>query len=206
MRYKFRMENGKMLSAFYNDLFIDRSKNIYGHISFYEKDKEYTRTVRKDPSGRHFFTWDKEKVYMDSFEAYSPEELAKAFSSGDEYVYGDDICLTLEKYGIDSLHLLIKTKKLDIISLGGFTIKMETSSSFDKEEDFDWIEYNFVEEYLRRPQDGYKLKVVPTNKEEKEIYPWEDFYVCDLAGLIGNRQDLYRLMVPEKKLSQQVSC
>lgn len=206
MRYNFKMENGKMLPAFYNNLFIDESKNIYGHVSFYEGDKEYTRTVRKNPSGRHFFTWDKGKVYMDSFEAFTPEELVKAFSSGDEHVFGDDICHTLEKYGMDSLHMLIKVKKLDIISLGFFTIKVETSSSFDKEEDFAWIEYNFVDDYLRRPQDGYKLKVVPANKEEREIYLWEDFYVSDLAGLIGNRQDLYRLVIPEKKTNQEVSC
>lgn len=202
MNYSFKMENGKKLEVYYNDLFVDEKENVYGNVSFYENGKEYTRTVRGDQGKRTFFTWDKEKVYMDSFEAYSPEELVSAFSSGDEHISGNDLCHTLEKYGIDSLHMLIKTKKLDILCFGDVIIKVETSSPFDKEENFSWIEYEFSEEYLRRPQDGYKLKLIPAHDGEKEIYPKEDFYVTDLAGLICCRQDLYRLILPKKNRVQ----
>lgn len=198
MNYNFKMKNGKMLKAYYNDFFEEEKSNVHGVVSFWVKEKEFERTVRKDETGRKFFTWDREKIYMDNFLAYSPEELVNAFNKGEESVYGDDLCHTLEKHGMDSLHLLIKAKKLDIISVGGITIKVQTCSSVDKEEDYDWVEYEFVEEYLRMPQDGYKLKVVPFGEKEREAYPKEDFYVCDLVGLISCRQDLYRLILPKE--------
>lgn len=145
--------------------------------------------------GRKFFTWNHETFYMDDFIAYSPLELIKELDSNDSDIYDEDLCSTLLKYGMDSLTLRIKTKKLEIVPLpyGGY-MSFEVYSNHEKPEDYTWIEYKFIEEHHRMPSNCYKLKLVPKKEEEYSIYPKEDFYVSDLMALLNKRKDLYQLV------------
>lgn len=201
MNYTFKLSTGEELRVFYNGLFVDKVKKTHGTVSFWkgtgDPHREYVRTVRVDEDGRRFFTWDHEKVFMDQFLAYSPEELVKRYEDADKNVIDDDLCHTLEKYGMDSLLLEIKEKPLTKISFGDCVIGFKTESNHDKPEEYNWITYQFLEEYNRMPQDGYKLKLVPADKEQYEMYPKEDYYVSDLNGLILRCRDQFRLVLPK---------
>lgn len=200
MYYTFKLRNGEKLKVFHQDILGHPIGNTHGCISFWKgsgkKHKEYVRTVRIDEDGREFFTWNKEKIFMDEFFALTPEELIKKYQDNDRYIYGDDLCNTLEKYGIGSLLLRIKEKLLTPFRFGNYVIGIEVHSSLDSEDDFDWVTYKFIEEYNRMPKDGYRLKLVPANEEEYETYPKEDYYVDDLSSLIRSRKDLFELILP----------
>ena len=190
MYYNF-MISGKELHVFYNDMPVDMAGKTAGTVSFWfhgnGKTKEYVRTVHKDAEGNAFFTWDKKKIYMHDFKAYSPSELVK--KSQEDKIKGEDICHTLMKYGMDSLILKLRTKKLERVNFGGFSLGFITRGSCDKPEDFDWVKYSFVEDYLHMPKDCYKFKLVPATEEDKEIYGVERYYVDDLASLICKNAD-----------------
>lgn len=201
MDYSYKMKNGEILKVFFNNLVsdMDTKNGIYGTISFWKnnnkKYKEYIRSVRKDENGKRFFTWDKEKIYLDDFIAYSPKELVKRFYDKDNTLYGGDICRTLQKYGMDSLRLYINVKPLEIIDfpgIGRFTF--EVTSSFENKDKYVWIEYRFFPEYLRMPEDNYMLKLIPAKDKDLSIYPKKDYYVDDLAGLIFSCTDTFKLV------------
>ena len=124
---------------------------------------------------------------MHDFKAYSPSELVK--KSQEDKIKGEDICHTLMKYGMNSIILKLRTKKLERVNFGGFSLGFITRGSCDKPEDFDWVKYSFVEDYLHMPKDCYKFKLVPTTEEDKEIYGVERYYVDDLASLICKNAD-----------------
>ena len=192
MNYTFKTKEGNDLKIFYNDLFVD--KDNYGIVTFFKttgnKYKEIKKNVQKDKSGRLYFFYNREKFFMDEVKACSPEELIDLPNMGP-----DDLCHTLIKYGLDSLHVLMKVKKLDIIDMGKLgRIAFETSSPFDKEEDRVWIEYEFIDEYLRNPKDGYKLKLKPGKMEDRELYSTKDYYVEDLVSLLRECKDKFKLV------------
>ena len=199
MHFKFKTKKSEVLKVFYNDLLANEKRKTYGTVSIGEfKDgtyKEYERTVRIDEIGRKFFTWNREVFYMDQFLAYSPAELIERVNSKDDDILPEDLCATLLRYGIDSLTLMIKTKKLEIVPhpYGGY-ISLNVYSNHEKPEDYTWIEYKFIEEHHRMPSNCYKLKLVPKKEEEYSIYPKEDFYVSDLMALLNKRKDLYQLV------------
>ncbi len=198
MNLKFKRKNGEVLKV-YSVLFADKKNKTYGLITIEQllnngEYVEHTRLIRSDRNGRKFFIWDRETFYMDDFIAYSPLELIKEFDSNSKNIHDEDLCATLLKYGIDSLTLKIKSKKLEIIPLpyAGY-MSFEVHSNHEKPEDYEWIEYKFVEEYLRMPRNCYKLKLVPADEKNFTIYPKKDFYVGDLVSLIKIRKDLYKL-------------
>lgn len=201
MYYSFKMKNGEILRVFFNNLvsITDEENGIFGTVSFWKKDKkgnkEYIRSVRKDENGKNFFTWDKEKIYLNDFIAYSPEELVKRFCDKDDSLYSGDICRTLQKYGMDSLRLYIKVKPLEIFEFPGIgKLAFEVTSSFENKDKYVWVEYRFQPEYLRMPEDDYKLKLVPAKDNELSVYPKKDYYTDDLAGLIFSCTDEFRLV------------
>lgn len=198
MDYKFKTNNGEYLRIFYNDLFVNEDN--YGTVVFFKTTRhgcrEIKKNVKKDESGRLYFFYNREKLFMDEFKAYTPEELIDLPN-----MRPNDLCHTLIKYGIDSLHVLMRVKKLDIIDMGEFgRIAFETMSPFDKDEDYVWIEYEFIDEYLRNPKNGYKLKLKPFKMEDRELYPTKDYYVSDFASLLRERKDKFKLVVNKKSL------
>ncbi|WP_097005279.1 hypothetical protein [Lacrimispora amygdalina] len=195
MNYEFKLSNGEILRVFYNDLFKDEIKKTNGLVSFWlnnnNKNKEYLRTVRYEDDNKKFFTWNREKIFMDDFLAFTPQELVEKFKNKDEHINSEDLCHTLEKYGIDSLRMLIKVERN---SFGSFSLRFKTTSNMETDEDYTWVEYKFVEDYLRMPQDGYKLKLIPSKDKEYELYSNEDFYVGDLCRLISCCRESYHLI------------
>ena len=187
MNYSFKTE-GTTINAWISDMVPVEKKEagivaiatVYGKKN--GKHKEFHRSVRMDENGKAFFTWNRKKIYTDDFLAFSPEELVKKIDEKDNRVFDDTLCHTLLKYGIDSLHVIINTSPLMRINFGGISVGFECSSNND--EDTIPVEYKFQEEYLRSPKDCYKLKLIPANDDEYDIYPKKDYYVHDLIGLL----------------------
>ena len=172
MFYTFKTKEGT-IEAWLTDA-VSTEKEATGIVGYAEiqkyKDgnpKKYRQPIRRDESGKLFFTWNRERVYTDDFMALMPSELVEKIKAKDRNVFGDTLCQTLLKYGIDSLHVVINTDTVP-------------------------VEYKFQEEYLRRPKDYYRLKLVPANEEEYDIYPKKDYYVYDLVGLL--KDDVLKLM------------
>jgi hypothetical protein len=174
------------VNIFWNDLFKDEKAGTYGVAGVYDGNKEYARTVRLDNTGRPFFTWNGDKIFMDQFVAYTPEEIVAKINSKDEHVFSDDLCRTLMKYGMDSLLVTCSVKKLDQFEIGGMLLSFETYSNIEDKSEYKDVVYKFVPEYLHAPSDGYKLKIVPANVEEYSRYPKRSYYVGDLVSLLSS--------------------
>lgn len=192
MNYKFRI-NDQVVRVFINDLFDDK-KETAGVVTIRDNGKKYDRTLRYDENGKKFFTWNHEKIFFDDFLAMTPDEFVNAIHNKSN-VYDEDLCHTLLKYGINCLRVEMKQKPLDRIDFGDIIIGFKTSSNHEDESKFNWIEYRFIEEYCRMPKDNYKLKLVPANEDEYDIYPKEDYYTSDLIGLLKACSDEFRIKV-----------
>ncbi len=188
-----RLEFEGGVTGFYNSFSADpETAGIFAiNISSRNKYKEAIRTVRYDEDGKRFFTWNKKRIYIDDFLAYTPEELVEKMADKNQTIFGDCICKTLLKYGLDCLSVEIKQNPLDYFDFG--TFKLGFRSSRDDEKSMQWIPYHFVEEFNRHPKDCYKLRLDP----DVEGYPKEDYYVDDLISLLRVRTDLFRIKVKE---------
>jgi hypothetical protein len=119
----------------------------------------------------------------------SPDYLVENFEK-----YRDkDLCQVLIKHGMDSVRIFLRKKKLDLVNFGGAIFGFDTSSPRDNIEDYDWVEYKFVNEDFSDPKDNYKLKMIPVDEKLLHVYGSERTYVCDLVSLIKRRTDLYYL-------------
>lgn len=197
MDYKFKTKDGSILRVFYNDLFI-REDN-YGTVSWFSKEKNRSvmKKVKKDENGKLYFTHNREKIFMENFEAYTPEEIIENIKN----VCGEDLCHTLLKYGIDCFHVMIKTKPLWFLNFGNVKIGFDVSTSLDDPNENKWIEYKIVnDEDEYSPKNNYKFKLVPVNEKDYEIYPKERFYTDDFMSHL-RRND--RIKVKKEKTTQQ---
>lgn len=198
MNYTFKMKDNSTLRVFWNNLFEDKVNKTHGVVSWCENTengghKEIKRTVRIDDNGRKFFTWNREKIYMDEFLAYTPCQLVENFKKS--RVLPEDLCHTLLRYGMDSVRVRERVKPLERVNFGGVSIGFEVSSPMDKLEDKDWVDYTFVEEYLHTPDSCYKLKVTPLKEEYRGVYPSRSYYVGDLIGLITECTDEFGVCI-----------
>lgn len=192
MFYVFETEKGK-LNVWISDMISleQKKQGILGiaTVQKYKGDhvKDYHRSIRADENGKQFFTWDRKRIYTEDFLAFSPEELVKKFEAKEFNLRDETLCHTLIKYGIDSLHVIINTSPLMRVNFGNFSVGFEVFSSFDEETIP--VEYKFQEEYLKRPTDCYKLKLVPAKEEEYDLYPKKEYYVSDLVSLMAFNDD-----------------
>ena len=200
MNYTFRLKDNSTLRVFYNDLFKDVENKTHGTVSWFEhfengEHREIVRTVRIGEDERRFFTWNKEKIYLDEFLAYTPDKLVERLHDVKARVIDEDLCHTLLRYGMDSVRVKRRVKPLEGFDFGGLRLTFEVMSSLDKPEDKDWVNYRFVEEYLHTPDSCYKLKLAPLEAEHVGVYPSRDYYVSDLVSLIGKCKDEFDVYV-----------
>lgn len=187
-----RLEFAGGVRGYYNSLSIDPENKTAGTfsicISSVDQYREAVRTVRYDEDGKKFFTWNKKRIYIDDFLAYSPEELVEKITKDKKSaLFGDSICKTLLKYGMDSLSMEIKQNPLDYFDFGG--VKIGFRSSRVDEKSLVWVPYHFVKEFNRNPEDCYKLRLDP----DVEGYPQEDYYIEDLISMLKCCPDKFRI-------------
>lgn len=207
MIFDFNTKNSGVVHGFFNDITRDEKLGVAGtfsiHINDNGKFKEYNRTVRIDADGNKFFTWNREKIMFDDFLCDSPEVFIKKVEDNNDRLYGDSLCRTLLKYGMDSLHVMIRKNPMDLYKVGDVVI------GFDRElksaDDGSWVEYRFVPEYLHRPENNYKLQLIPADESVAMIYSRWDTYVDDMVSLFKHCKDLYRVVLGTKNVEDKAA-
>lgn len=206
MRVTYKSKNGEEIVGYFSDNFLSRSEEkIAGYITIYksvpifgeyenEKLVSIDRTVRIDSDGNWFFTYNGEKFNFLDYVTPTPKEFCENITKKSSKYTSHTLSSILFKYGLDSIHVMHHVKKCNVIDFCGMVVKFESNSPFDKEEDFDWIEYKFIQTgYSDDPLDNYKLRLVPMNQEEAKIYPTIHTYTDDLIGLFSHCPDKYIL-------------
>ena len=197
MNFDFNTKNSGVIRGFFNNITACEKKSIAGTYSIYvsenDKCKEYKRTVRIDKNGKRFFTWNKEKIMFDEFICDTPEELVKKFKNKEDRLYGEHLCRTLLKYGMNSVRIKIRKNPMDVYDICGCRFGFE--NKLKNEEDGVWVEYKFVPEYLHTPERCYKLQLEPVDEEHIGVYARWDTYVDDMVYLIKVLDTEYDIIV-----------
>lgn len=202
MNLRYRVKDGTIIRVFHSNIGYDEEAGFYGAVSIDKNiNGNYRKAKRivKDDEGNLYFNYENQKILFNDFICYTPEEFVEEINKSKSNICDDDLCATLLKYGIDSLHLILRQKPLDFIYLGDIKVGFKVSSSLDKKEEYPLVEYKFVPEYLRMPIDNYKLKCEAADGKLKDIFPKEDYYVCDLVSLLTRCKDDFKIIVNTNK-------
>ena len=142
-----------------------------------------------DANGNEYFEVDGSKIMFMDYICPTPQMFVNNISK-----YRDrDLCQILMKHGMDSIRVMLRKKKLNLVNFGGAIFGFDSSSPRDNIEDWDWVEYKFVNEDFSDPKDNYKLKLIPVDEKLRMHYGSERTYVCDLVALMQKRTDLYQV-------------
>lgn len=134
--------------------------------------KDYERTIREDENGK-FFTWNKNKVYLNDWIRTSMKELKEKVERN-EWVTSDDLCQAILSDGIDNARFIVP---LNVVSVRGFGISL-----LDGSKTKDTV-CKIEERWNREVKQNYKLVVVPVEPDET-VASSDDFYTMDMISLI----------------------
>lgn len=193
MNYKFKTKNGEVIRVFHNH-FVPVDESHFGTMSWDsndENDHGYCE-VLKDESGKKYFTYNNERVYMDDFLAYTPAELIKLME-GEEYISSDEMIYTLMKYGINSLHVMQRKKPMTGFRVGGAFFGFESEQLGEDKSTWDSVEYKFSETDMFKLSDNYKIKLTPADESNLGVYASRDYYVHDIFELLKHNTEDYTL-------------
>lgn len=189
---------GKLRDCFYGPY---SGMSVYGddhmtEIGNYE--------MQQDVNGKRYFEVDGQRImFAEDLVCDTPQE----FIDNIKNRHGDHLCCVLLKHGIDCLTVKCRVKKMDRINVGGFSIGIVSTTSNERIEDWDWVDYKFIDtEFNRKPEDCYKLDLIPKNEEDKHAYPNEGTYVSDLVSLIAWRTDLYQIYVSDEYKEREAAA
>ena len=180
--------NGQKTQCFYGK--YSGMMTVYDSVA-YECDGEYPNVpVVYNEAGERYFELNGEKIMFNDYLCYTPKELVDNLEKCRDY----NLCQTLMKYGLDSVRVMVRKKKLERINFGqGLVLSFDVSSSYDRIEDYDWVEYGFVNKDFSDPEDCYKLKMLPVDEKLREVYGAERTYVSDLVSLMQKCTDMYQV-------------
>lgn len=130
--------------------------------------KAYIRSIHEDENGT-FFTWNKNKIYLDNWIRTSMKELKEKVDRK-EWITSDDLCQAILSDGVDNVRFIIP---LNTVSARGFGISLKTKDTVCKIE----------ERYNREVKNNYKLTVVPVNSDAT-VANRADYYTEDMTSLI----------------------
>ena len=191
---------GKIRDCFYSQ-YSDMS--VYGDDSMTEIGNY---VLQKDENGKRYFEVDGQKImFEEDLVCDTPQEYIDNIKNR----FGDYLCAVLVKHGIDCLTVKCKVKPIDIkrIDFGDVILSVDVTPSNERVEDYDWVEYKFINnEFNRNPEDGFKLLMTPKDESLIHVYPNKDLYVNDLVTLIRTRPDLYQLSVSDEFKEREASA
>lgn len=199
MNFKFKLKDGSNINVFLNTFIKDESKNQFGVVSWNGSKKngeykEHHSHLQKDESGRAFFKYYKNVVYMDEFLAKTPEEYINAVNS-EKWLSSDELTWTLMKYGIDSIRVVQPKKPMTGFVVGGAFFGFESHSNIDDKSKWDKVEYKFEELDMFKLVDNYKIKLRPVSDEHIGVYASRDYYISDLTSLFRGCKEDYELIL-----------
>lgn len=167
MNYRYKCGNKEISVWVWNDDFHTEVT-----VTSSKDNKTYDRTIREDENGK-FFTWDKNKIYLNDWIRTSMKELKEKVDKK-EWVTSDDLCQAILSDGIENVRFIVP---LNIVSARGFGISLldgnKTKETVCKIE----------ERYNRKVKQNYKLVVAPVETDET-VANSSDFYTSDMISLI----------------------
>lgn len=131
--------------------------------------KSYRRTIRNDENGK-FFTWNKNKIYLNDWIKTSMKELKDKIDNN-VWVTPDDLCQAILSDGVDNVRFIVP---LHTVLISGFFVYS------DKTED---TLCKIQERWNREVKNNYKITLVPVEPDET-VESSRDFYTCDMLSLI----------------------
>ena len=134
--------------------------------------RSYERTIREDEGGK-FFTWNRNKIYLDNWIRTSMKEVKEKLERK-EWVTSDILCQAILTDGIDNVRFIVP---LNIVSMRAFGINLLNGS------DFKDTLCKIKESYNHEVKNNYKLTVIPVEKDET-VASYRDFYTSDMLSLI----------------------
>lgn len=134
--------------------------------------KSYNRTIREDEGGK-FFTWNKNKIYLDKWIKTTMKEL-KSKIERKEWCTSDELCQAILTDGVDNVRFIVP---LNIVSMRVFGISLADGDKFK-----DTL-CKIKEEYLHEVIRNYKLTLIPVESAE-DIVSRREFYTSDMLSLI----------------------
>ena len=159
MRYKFNKDTDKELEIWSSVYLPDLKKNNIITIWDDLKEKDIYRTIREDNKGL-FFTWNKEKYYINDYYKYTKEDIINAINNKSliDCIFIQGII----NYGVDKIIIKIPEK---MYYNGG---------SMEK------LIYTRIEEYDSfKISDNYRMNTVSRNGFK------EDWYIRDLISFLN---------------------
>lgn len=134
--------------------------------------KSYTRSIREDENGK-FFTWNKNKIYVNDWIRTSMKELKEKIERG-EWVTSGELCQAILSDGIENVRFIVP---LNTVSMHAFGIKLLDCEKFK-----DTL-CKIEEQWNREVKQNYKLVVVPV-EPDKTVSSGMEFYTNDMLSLI----------------------
>lgn len=134
--------------------------------------KTYERTIREDEGGK-FFTWNKNKIYLDNWIRITMKELKEKIERK-EWCTSDELCQAILTDGVDSVRFIVP---MNIVSMRVLGI------SFADGDKFKDTLCKIKEDYLHEVKNNYKLQLIPVEPTEDTVRRVE-FYTGDMLGLI----------------------
>lgn len=129
--------------------------------------KAYIRSIHEDENGT-FFTWNKNKIYLNDWIRTSMRELKERVNRK-EWITSDDLCQAILSDGVDNVRFIIPLYTVS----GGLGTSLKTKGTVCKIE----------ERYNREVKNNYKLTVVPVDPDAT-VANRADYYTEDMASLI----------------------
>lgn len=157
------------------------SDDFHTDVAIYDKEaaRSYDRTIREDKNGK-FFTWNRNKIYLDDWIKISMLELKEKIERG-EWITSEELCQAILTDGIDNARFIVP-----------FDTAYGIKDTICKVE----------ERFNREVKADYKLVLVPVTPNNDTVHEME-YYTTDLVGLL--RAGIVEIAdsVKEKELQQE---
>lgn len=134
--------------------------------------KTYERTIREDEGGK-FFTWNKNKIYLDNWIRITMKELKDKIDRK-EWCTDSEFSQAILTDGIDNVRFIVP---LNTISMKVLGLPLADGDNFKD------VLCKIKEDYLHEVKNNYKLQLVPVEPTEDTVSSRE-FYTGDMLGLI----------------------
>lgn len=164
MTYKYKCGNEIIRVFVWNDDFHNEVS-----VEDTKTRKSYDRTIREDENGK-FFTWNRNKIYLDDWVKMSMKELKEKIENG-EWITSDDLCQAIMTDGIENVRFIVPLNTT--CGFGFFLNGNEFKNTLCRVE----------ERWNREIKQNYKIVLVPVEPDES-IASSRDYYTMDFVSLI----------------------
>ena len=161
MYYKYKCAN-KTIRVFVSSYDFDN------YVTVEDNGKLYDRTIHEDKFGK-FFTWDREKIYLDDWLRSSIKELKWKIENNIR-VTSDDLCQAIMSDGIENVRFMVPLN-----TTCGFGFFLDGNK-------FKETLCMIRESWNREVKQNYKITLVPVNPDDS-VASRVDYYTMDFLSL-----------------------